>query len=413
MKMDVSATAIPEGSNCGQLTVPCSRIARLRELLGPAVLLRWPSGSKGYPRKWKHLTLSDMTDNYFSKLDDGCNVGVALGEVSGGLVTIDFDEEYHADCFLKANPLLTSTLRTRGKRGCNIWIRLRGRYPASCKLKDQCEKPVGEWRADGCQTIVSGIHPTGALYRYVVEAPAVSVSYDQIIWPNDILLRPDATESKRVREDEVVRCNGAERVSAGDSVQLREFFSDSRLAEIIPTACRQNNSSLFKLARLKKDYETLISREEMNQEREYIFNRWAERSAQFWRLGRTRDQYYEEFLEACSYARIGLHENPLPEAANRARNAPLVEVPGFTSGDIRLLAAICRELKKMTGSSPFFVPTRQAGELLGVHWGTVARWLRVLEVVGVIHLAPGEVRKRGCPRSPRYHYAPQGGLTAE
>lgn len=349
-----------------------------------------------------------MTESYLAKFNTDCNVGVALGKVSGGLASIDFDEEGHADCFLEANPPLQSTLRTRGKRGCNIWVRLSGQYPATCKLKDESGKAVGEWRVDGCQTIISGTHPSGISYRFLVEAPALSIGYDQIVWPSASLLLPDATESKRVREDEVVRGSVSQRVSAGDSAQIREFFSDSRLAEIIPAACRQNNSSLFMLARLKKDYETLISREALNHEREYMFNRWAERSARFWRPGRTRDQYYEEFLEACSYARIGLHENPFPEAANRARNAPLVEVPGLTSGDIRLLAAICRELQKMTGSSPFFVPTRQAGELLGVHWGTVARWLRVLEVVGVIELAPGEARKRGCPRSPRYHYGRAG-----
>ena len=34
----------------------------------------------------------------------------------------------------------------------------------------------------------------------------------------------------------------------------------------------------------------------------------------------------------------------------------------------------------------------------------VARWLRVLEFLGIIHLAPGEVRRRGGNRSPRYNY---------
>ena len=65
------------------------RISRLRELLGPAVLLPWPSGSKGNRRKWKHLQLTDMDDDYLAKLKKAGNIGVALGRVSGGLVTID------------------------------------------------------------------------------------------------------------------------------------------------------------------------------------------------------------------------------------------------------------------------------------------------------------------------------------
>src|SRR6516165_1429172 len=92
------------------------RIARIRELLGPAVLLRWPSGTKGDRRKWKHLELADMTDDYLEKLEANCNVGVALGKVSDGLVTIDFDQDQPADSFLEANPLLANTLRTRARR---------------------------------------------------------------------------------------------------------------------------------------------------------------------------------------------------------------------------------------------------------------------------------------------------------
>jgi hypothetical protein len=69
--------------------------------------------------------------------------------------------------------------------------------------------------------------------------------------------------------------------------------------------------------------------------------------------------------------------------------------------------AICREMQLLTGRNPFFLPTRKLGEVLGVHWTQVGRWLRVLaEPLRVIHLAPGEVRKRGGNRSPRYHYGP-------
>jgi hypothetical protein len=37
-----------------------------------------------------------------------------------------------------------------------------------------------------------------------------------------------------------------------------------------------------------------------------------------------------------------------------------------------------------------------------VHWTRVGRWLRALEALKIIHLAPGETRKRGGNRSPRY-----------
>src|SRR6266511_4233563 len=189
------------------------RIAHLRELLGPAVLLSWPSGSKGYRRKWKHLQLTDMDQDYLAKLEKAGNIGVALGPSSDGLVTIDIDDDGHVEPFLEANPLLRQTLRTAAQRGCNIWLRCTTDYPSSCKLKDQFGNEVGEWRADGNQTIIDGTHPTGVPYRFLVDSAVIRINYEAIIWP-DVILPPHATESQRVRgvrregEKEVVSVGG-------------------------------------------------------------------------------------------------------------------------------------------------------------------------------------------------------------
>jgi bifunctional DNA primase/polymerase-like protein len=387
-----------------------TRVSQLRELIGPAVLLRWPLGSKGYPRKWKHLRMTDMTDAYLAKFERDCNIGVALGEVSNGLVSIDLDENGYVGCLLGANSLFATTLRTRASRGCNIWLRCNGSYPPSCKLKDLSGKEVGEWRADGSQTIVSGIHPDGLPYTFVVEKPVITVTYNQIIWPHSCLLPPDATESKRVRgvgEQEVVAIVPVEVSAALDckNIGIQPWLDQTnRIAEVAPTACHQNNASLFKLARLVRSYENAVGRLATNRELEFVFDRWAEMSCQFWRPEFTRDDYYAEFLMAYSYARIGLRENPMELAVSRAKAAPLPEVSGFTSARIRLLVAICRELQEITGANAFYLPTRKLGDFLGAHWTQVAKWLRALEVLDVIRLAPGEVRKRGGNRSPRYHY---------
>src|SRR5215469_5823367 len=111
------------------------RISHLRDLLGPAVLLPWPSGSKGDSRRWKHLQLADMDEvSHLAKLQRAGNIGVALGQVSNGLITIDFDQDSYVETFLTANPLLADTLRTRGRRGCNIWVRCSSEYPPSQQL---------------------------------------------------------------------------------------------------------------------------------------------------------------------------------------------------------------------------------------------------------------------------------------
>jgi hypothetical protein len=176
---------------------------------------------------------------------------------------------------------------------------------------------------------------------------------------------------------------------------------------VAPKDYHQNNASLFKLARLFKSYENAIGCAATALERLFIFDHWCLLARRFWRPGLTRDDYYAEFLEACRYGRIGLDENPIELAISRAKAAPLPEVQGFTDERIRLLVAICREMQLVTGSNPFFLPTRKLGQVLGAHWTQVGRWLRVLEKpLQVIHLAPGETRRRGGSRCPRYYYGP-------
>jgi hypothetical protein len=388
-----------------------SRIEHLRELLGPAVLLPWAAKSKGGAKKWKHRQLSDMNDiDYVTKLEKAGNIGVSLGKGSDGLVTIDLDRDDSVSALLDANPLLTSTLRTAAKRGCNIWLRCTGEYPRSCNLTDVSGNKVGEWRADGNQTIIAGTHPSRVPYRFVVDKPVITIAYEAIIWPSDqAILPPDATESRRVRG--VRRVKGVQGVKEKEVVcvnvcglQIQTYCTTDLISQIAPKDFHQNNASLFKLARLVRSYENAIGRRATAPELEFVFDRWAFHARPFWRTELTRDDYYAEFLDGCSYARIGLDENPIEVAVCRAKAAPLPQVQGFTDERIRLLAAICREIQGVTGANPFFLPTRKLGEILRVDCTQAARWLRALEVLKIIHLAPGEVRKRGGNRSPRYRY---------
>jgi len=189
------------------------------------------------------------------------------------------------------------------------------------------------------------------------------------------------------------------------SPSLIEAFSLTDLiSQLAPTGYHQNNASLFKLARLVRSYENAVGRPATVQELGFVFDRWCLVARRFWRPELTRDDYYAEFLEAYSYARFGLDENPIELAVSRAKAGPLPEVQGFTDERIRLVVAICRELQKITGANPFFLPTRKLGEILSVHWTRVGRWLRAIEALGIIRLADGEVRQRGGSRSPRYYY---------
>jgi hypothetical protein len=181
------------------------------------------------------------------------------------------------------------------------------------------------------------------------------------------------------------------------SEQLKTYFTTDMMTEIAPTDYHQNNASLLKLGRLVRSYEHAIGRTATRRELEFVFDQWCAVAHEFWRPGLTHDDYYAEFLEVYSYVHTGLN---IELAVGRAKAAPLPEVEGFTDERIRLLVAICREMQEITGANPFFLPTRLLGKILGVHYSSVARWLRVLRVLQIIYPADSP----GGNRCPRYYY---------
>ena len=163
-------------------------VTKLHRLFGmPVVFIAWPKGKKGTGKKWGHLTVADMTPEYLAKLSQG-NIGVALGEKSGGLCAIDCDTDEFAESFLRSNPKLAGTLRTHGARGCAFWVRFTGDYPKQITGLKSATGKLGEFRSNGGQSIVWGIHPdTGQPYQFVVDQPVVEIDYSQIVWPAEVL----------------------------------------------------------------------------------------------------------------------------------------------------------------------------------------------------------------------------------
>jgi hypothetical protein len=143
-----------------------------------------------------------MTPSYLAKLGAG-NIGVALGEVSGGLCAIDLDDDELVQPFLTLNPHLAGTLQTHGARGRVFWLRFNGDYPQrTIKLKTHSSAEVGEFRSNGSQSIVWGIHPaTQRPYQFVVKQPAVAVEFSAITWPTSIFNPPTL---QRDRETDVI-----------------------------------------------------------------------------------------------------------------------------------------------------------------------------------------------------------------
>ena len=155
-------------------------------LLGvPAVLLPIRKGTKAPTRrKWQMTTFADsQTPAYQRSLAKAPAIGVLLGKPSQNLCSIDFDDDAALDAFLELNPSLKETLRTRGRRGANLWLIVQGSLPHGQIMKNDESQPIGEWRANGNHTIIAGQHKDGGEYETIIEAPPMALPFVAISWP--------------------------------------------------------------------------------------------------------------------------------------------------------------------------------------------------------------------------------------
>ena len=166
-------------------------VQRIQRLLGEQAVVVWMARGTKAPkfRGWQKQTVEDMRDaGYVANLNSGHNLGVLVGAPSGGVCSIDIDDDASVEPFLALNPQLRTTLFTSGKRGGNLWVKIRGQYPGSGKLETRDGKAWGEWRSTGNQTVIHGVHPEGMEYRAVKEAPAIELTFGEIVWPDDVAL---------------------------------------------------------------------------------------------------------------------------------------------------------------------------------------------------------------------------------
>jgi hypothetical protein len=159
-------------------------LGKLYELLGNAVLLPIPLREKGPQESgWQKLTYNPADERHEELLQvvrRGGNLGVLLGPSSNRLLAVDLDDDQLVDQWLVRHPWLANTLRTKGKRGCQFWM----------KLEEGCDYPNGKavYRlpdshgeirlggAGGAQSVIFGRHPDGMRYQVVVERSPLEVS---------------------------------------------------------------------------------------------------------------------------------------------------------------------------------------------------------------------------------------------
>ncbi len=402
-------------------TQPDTKVDRLCKQLGSDVVLLSCNGKKPNA-PWKSLTISDMSDDeYLEKLAAAPNIGVVLGKRSGNLCVIDFDVDGEDETFLKLNPSLTSTLRTRGSRGSSFWVRIIGSYPGSTKLKLNGSE-LGEWRADGNQSIIAGLHPTTHQpYKMLNKATPVAIAFDKIIWPQGAFSHGKHGISRVATGNnvtQVLQVTEAAQVLEVSEVTdaIRVFsvcdFSQSSENEIVrlcvPNAANQNHGRLFDLARGVKTLERQRG-DFSDADLKRLFGKWYRLSRAHLRKTQSRAEYLEEFLQACDTALIALDEGGLLTAWQMAKKSPQPKAAlTFKSAAARMLVSLCFQLQQLAGNEDFFLSCHSAGKLLKLTSVHTARLLRTLVGKGVLQLVEkGNLKTR---KATRYRFTKAKGI---
>jgi hypothetical protein len=254
------------------------------------------------------------------------------------------------------------------------------------------------------------MHPSGKPYEVVNKAKPLVVDFSSIIWPKEISNPPQleaqlpvtATEEAEEPEDTKDTKESEESDEVGVWLFVVHSVEDVLRAST-PTAFHQNYHLALVLGRGVKTLEKQTVKPFTPGQHRDIHNQWLIRAAQFLRPGQSNEDYFMEYLNAYKLAKFPLGSAVLAQALESAKKNPIppAALPWTDNPDVRLLAAICRELQTIHGSEPFYLSGRMVQRIFkhDTH-ATGAKWLRSLCVMQVLD----ELEKGKGVRASRYRF---------
>jgi hypothetical protein len=331
-------------------------------------------------------------------------IAVIFGEVSGGLVSRDFDEMAAYESWRNNHPELAASLPTVATtRGRHVYCR--GRKDHVHEIRSKLGKPDGvgaitftdgELRAGvGCYSVVPpSQHPSGATYRWVNppdEFPFVNLEESGLI-----VIANDTEEDRgqqRTTEDMERGRKGGNKIPWNSEIE-------AAILETLPTKKGTRNKAVFSLARTLKAIPSLTDAP-VNVLRPYV-EYWHQKALPV--IGTKEfEESWIDFLQGWPKVKFSKGCEPMALALERTRTTKLPEEAGrYGPEQLRLLVSLCRELQRASGEFPFFLSCRKAESLLGVCFKTANRWLFLLVKEKVLELVSrGNMSTR---KASRYRY---------
>ena len=391
-------------------------LSRLKHLLGgnPS-LMALPIGSKA-PKAGSTYDSSVTGDK--QTLSES-NIAVRLGADYGNVCAIDFDgietftksgafkvnPDDLLEQFFKLNPSLKWSLRTKGRRGASVWVKVDGVFDS--KVKNLCmpamNESVGELRFDK-YSLIQGIHPdTGNPYKVVVDAPAINVSLGEITWLDGRTM--DKVLGSSVKAPSLLHRNTHDVYTSykGSMDELQSIVS-----AYIPKGPHQSSNIQFHMARHIKTWEREQSVKLSDEQLFEIGIRWHKSTPGKYLRNQGPDRYAVEFIERYNAVKtcIGDGGETFDQALKSAHEDDCHDkVARFfpLSKDVQLAANLCRALAKASGKAAFFLSARKLQEALELpHAMAGHRILRALQTIRAIkEVNKGSMKRR---RASYYRY---------
>jgi hypothetical protein len=339
-------------------------VKRLQELIGQNVVLLpvWAKSKKPKDSNWTKLTSKDMQSPRHLHQLHYSNIGVLLGKASGGLCSIDIDSNELVGEFLDANPLLKQTLQSKGQRGQNFWIKIKGEYPSTKKIRRN-DEAIGEWRADGSQTVIHGIHPCGEPYRILQHVLPIEIAFEEIQWPKGWSIKKTGKPQQQptllsAQSTPVATTDQAKRPKPKQPNLIDIGSVKEAIEKTIPEQPKQNNDAIFEFARALKNVEAITGVQLGPEESDQAFAQWCEQNPHL--DADKMNEYKDKFILGRVKARLPLFEDPRAYAAEQAKD----EVDG-SKDPLRLLDRFLFHLQSTTYPEAFFISYADLETYLG------------------------------------------------